>query len=476
MLNRLCLTMSAPLAAAVVLVAAGPLLAQLTGVTNDQSRPIPVAGHSYTKLLAETVNPANGSVSLRLAVPVPAGRGLTLPFSFSYDSGIYINYASSGTAAQYAPSTNFSSMGWSYAVPTLTYHEDSVPVSNYTCTFDHEFVFQAPNGSTHALYLGSWHASLGGTCTQIYKSSGGDDRYSAAFASCQQNEIGCLPLVHSRNGTVFDFTSGVDLAEPDGSLPGKIEDANGNYVTITSPNPQVAGSFQVTDSLGRPEIASSGFGQSGDTVTVAGLGGPYTLTWGTAAGDFGFGSQEIYSARGGCTVANAHASGPAISQIQLPDGQAYLFSYDSTYGLLSKVTYPGGGFVEYSWAVNPLSEFSSFADSYGDANGCQYRHGQAALAHRYVSFDGTNIALQQDFSYTTTWASSSSNLWTEKSTTVTTHDLVTGATYTTVYDYTPYTVPDNISFRFARWIRPPWPWAAARRRWPAGRISRPRAF
>ncbi|MGH9533334.1 MAG: RHS repeat-associated core domain-containing protein [Terriglobales bacterium] len=445
MLNRHRLTMSAPLAAAVVLVAVGPLLAQLTGITNDQSRPIPAAGHSYTKLLAETVNPANGSVSLRLAVPVPAGRGFTLPFSFSYDSDIYINYASGGTSAQYAPSTNFSSMGWSYSVPTLTYHEDSVPVSNYACTFDHEFVFQAPNGSTHALYLGSWHATLGGTCTQVYKPSGGDDRYSAAFASCQQDEIGCIPLVRSRDGIVFDFTSGVDLSQPLGSLPGKIEDENGNYVTITTPNPQVAGSFQITDSLGRPEIVSSGFGVTGNTVTVAGLGGPYTLTWGTAAGDFGLGSQQIYSVRGGCTVANAHASGPAITGIQMPDGQAYSFSYDSTYGLLSKVTYHGGGFVEYSWAINPLSEFSNFADYYGDNNGCQYRHGQVALAHRYVSFDGTNIALQQDFSYTTTWASSDSNLWTEKSTTVTTHDLITGATYTTVYNYTPYTVPDNIS-------------------------------
>lgn len=109
------------------------------------------------------------------------------------------------------------------------------------------------------------------------------------------------------------------------------------------------------------------------------------------------------------------------------------------------MTYPGGGFVEYSWAINPLSEFSAFPDAYGDANGCQYRHGQVALAHRYVSFDGTNIALQQDFSYATTWGSSDSTEWTGKSTTITTHDLVVGKTYTTVYDYTPYTVPDNIS-------------------------------
>ncbi len=39
---------------------------QITKVTNDQSTPIPGAGHNYIKLLSETVNPSNGSVSLSL--------------------------------------------------------------------------------------------------------------------------------------------------------------------------------------------------------------------------------------------------------------------------------------------------------------------------------------------------------------------------------------------------------------------------
>src|SRR5205807_1984436 len=39
---------------------------QITNVTNDQSTPIQGAGHDYIKMLSETVNPANGSVSVRL--------------------------------------------------------------------------------------------------------------------------------------------------------------------------------------------------------------------------------------------------------------------------------------------------------------------------------------------------------------------------------------------------------------------------
>ena len=56
---------------------------QVTNVTNETSTPIPGAGHDYIKMVSETVNPANGSVSLRIGVPVPPGRGLTLPFSFN---------------------------------------------------------------------------------------------------------------------------------------------------------------------------------------------------------------------------------------------------------------------------------------------------------------------------------------------------------------------------------------------------------
>jgi hypothetical protein len=45
--------------------------AQITNVTNDQSTPIPGAGHDYIHLLSETVNPSNGSVSIRIQPPMP---------------------------------------------------------------------------------------------------------------------------------------------------------------------------------------------------------------------------------------------------------------------------------------------------------------------------------------------------------------------------------------------------------------------
>jgi hypothetical protein len=60
--------------------------AQIANVTDSTSTPVPGLGHDYIHMLAETVNPANGSVSLRIHVPLPPGRNLTLPFAFAYDS------------------------------------------------------------------------------------------------------------------------------------------------------------------------------------------------------------------------------------------------------------------------------------------------------------------------------------------------------------------------------------------------------
>jgi hypothetical protein len=126
-----------------------PARAQITNVTNSTSTPIPGAGHDYINMLSETTDPANGTVSLRLGVPVSPGRGLTLPFSFAYDSnGAWVGSGGAWSNFGYGyldgvPDLNQSQdpptvgTGWSYAVPivgppqeneyTITYHETGNP-------------------------------------------------------------------------------------------------------------------------------------------------------------------------------------------------------------------------------------------------------------------------------------------------------------------------------------------------------------
>ena len=104
-----------------VLLLASASLAQILSVGDDTSTPIPGVGHDYIRLLSETVNPANGSVSLRIQVPMPKARGITLPFSFAYDSnGVNHLIAVTGRASWISNGAFLSAGGWSYAVPLVS--------------------------------------------------------------------------------------------------------------------------------------------------------------------------------------------------------------------------------------------------------------------------------------------------------------------------------------------------------------------
>jgi hypothetical protein len=60
------------------------------------------AGHDYIQGLSETVNPADGSVSVRVAIPAPQERGLNLPlYAYIYDTNgqfhLYPNFVPGGS-------------------------------------------------------------------------------------------------------------------------------------------------------------------------------------------------------------------------------------------------------------------------------------------------------------------------------------------------------------------------------------------
>ena len=63
----------------------GMLIATGQTESDEVAQPKP-GGHDYQHFASETVNPSNGSVSYRIQYPMPKGRGLTLPYWFSYSS------------------------------------------------------------------------------------------------------------------------------------------------------------------------------------------------------------------------------------------------------------------------------------------------------------------------------------------------------------------------------------------------------
>src|SRR5208283_1585603 len=100
-----------------LLLSAPFLSAQILNVTNATSTPIPGAGHDYIKMLTETVNPANGSVSIRIQVPIPPSLGITLPFAFAYDSdGVHHPESMGNSTIEWFSNSGYLSQGgWGFS-------------------------------------------------------------------------------------------------------------------------------------------------------------------------------------------------------------------------------------------------------------------------------------------------------------------------------------------------------------------------
>ncbi len=431
------------LAVCLCLLVLTPCQAQITNVTDETAAPTPGSGHNYFKMLNETVNPANGSVSLNISVPIPKGRGLTLPFSFDYSSdAVQVMQASNGAATWASDSGPVAGGGWSYSVPQLGYSLVQQPQSykgklEY-CTWHSNFVYSDPSGGGHPLDIATreGNSQYPSLCPAQNITPGGDAFVQAAFPNCTSEPCHQV-AVADVDGTTAFFGDGASGGQ---DLASSVVDRNGNAVTINWDPVSQNGSFSYTDTAGRTALSSSGFGTASGqsyTVSVSGLSQPYTVYWGAATANYNVGFTNVgLSGADGCNgVGGVNQTIPVISEIKLPNGQAYYFYYDGTYGLLDEIKYPTGGWIKYSWAVDPNSELAEVPTAAG-GSGCAYEHGWPRLTQRQVSFDGSTVALVQNFSYSTTWQSTPQNGWSSKQTTVSTTDEVTGVGKETVYTYT----------------------------------------
>jgi len=260
---------------------AGPYsLAQITNVTNSTSTPTPGVGHDYIGMLGETVNPANGSLSVRINLPVPKGRGLTLPFAFTYDSnsaGLQPQPSQPNQLQWQYDQEVFASAPWSYSLPQLTaiiqrYQQPpAFPVN--PCYSTTGYVFHDANGGRHSLNISavlsnlsqtsppgvpSCHSAPGGGWSDAF--TGGDDFYRAqingiaaigTYGNIANAGAGAGQVqVADASGTVYTFgtntftgwncapgqqvqlSSGTIINATAYSMPSSIEDRNGNVITI----------------------------------------------------------------------------------------------------------------------------------------------------------------------------------------------------------------------------------------------------
>jgi RHS repeat-associated protein len=432
----------------------GRALAQITNLSDTTSTPVPGAGHNYTGLLNETVNPANGSVSLRINLPMPPGRKLTVPFSIAYDSngGIVLQPSSRGLGW-------VNETGWSYSVPMLSYSTENVALqdgSGTVCEISLDYMYSDASGGRHPLALsvyGYGPGSKGNTnCVNAILPNGnyvdnpqdtlgGDPvllAYTPAILS-GQHFIGKQVTVADADGAVVNFPG---RSYSQWILPTSIEDRNGNVVTVNSGGSCAGGFSGYTDTLGRPALSiqcgNSGSGGT-DTITVDGLSEPYYANYsGSATWTNTNLNVDIYY--GSCGVGGLNLAYVPLSSLMLPDGTSYSFSYDPTYGLLNKIVYPTGAYVRYVWGVNSQSEAGTAGGIYPPPNNeywsCSYYYDTPVITDRYVSYNGSTEVLHQHYSYSTTWGNSQNpGWWTSKTTTVTTYDQARGGNFQTVYSY-----------------------------------------
>src|SRR5579862_6280115 len=413
-----------------------PVRSQITGVSNDQATPIPGVGHDYVKMLSETVQPSNGQLSIRIDVPTRPGRGITLPFAYLYNSaGVHhVIFTVNGHFQWVSDTQDSQGQGWTTSSPTLSAIERNYttthvgpPFYTTSCIYFTNYVFQDATGARHSLPLQTAQSSDPNSPNNCGKSpsppgnnlTGGDGLYYASTTAPPVDTVPQQPnpvSIVGPDGTVYNFASlnqvynGWVIFFRNGAA--SIEDRNGNVVGVGY------------DTLG------------GNPNPIAFTANPENVSW----KKFSFNSTPQGNLpQANCFgISNANGTLASYSSISLPNGKSYQFQYDSVYGFVNKIVYPTGGSVSYTWGLDPNSE-----ESYGtDVNGlpCTFSYDTPAVTHRYVSFDGVNTALQQDFSYSTTW--NGNGTWTAKQTVITTHDCArnnfncTGApSFTTTYNY-----------------------------------------
>jgi YD repeat-containing protein len=454
-------------------------------VSYATSTPTFGAGHDYIQMLGETVDPGSGQLSLRINIPTPKGRGLDFPFSLNYDSaGVWqlqeANVAPLnnifGEVDMYPVGwPNFGSGttgfgGWSESYPQISWQNTSYtdPNSGLSCNYVANLSFTDDTGNRRWLgFVFTIGPGDNGVSPPNCIVNNGpqtawteDGKYQAAFTSSGGT-------VASQDGTVYNF--GLYGGGYSSVPPYSIEDRNGNILTFTNN----LGGIAVTDTLGRTVMSSSitpGNNNNGvfwiSNYSVSGIPQPFTASWAyfQTPGTRTFPSTLVSQGGTGpgvCLMDAGRAapyqpSGgtmPGLGSFALPDGTGYQFGYDSTYGLLNKITYPNGAYISYTWnnpSLNDDAYYSWMSTSvvppFGDVyisglGSCLFQYGRPQVSHRSVSYDGVNVALEQDFTYATTFANTSSNIgtpgWTQKTTEVVTHDYLRGTSYTTLYSYVP---------------------------------------
>ncbi len=430
-------------------------VAQNAGVSDTTSTPVPGVPHDYITGLNEIVNPANGSLSVRVKAPIPHERGVNWPlYVFGYDSDNLFGLKPTWTASESSNTTFYalteldliyqnSQMGQTIN-EQITLPTGQYTTATYQCQISFGYVFEDPDGGVHSLGLGAKKdITPPGACNYFPSESnyyvGGDEQYKATLN----------PNTNPPTATVVD-THGNLVAG---------EDVNGNIAFLstgrTYSNSETSTSGALTvPGVTTPSGAAAPYVYAKETVAAPSISLAITSATPSSYGNTcQFSSVKFWPQSG--------AQATEVRTMEIPNGEFYKFQYDPVFGLLNQITYPTGATVAYTWSLIPNMEGVQYRAVPGGAGSlCALTYSWFAITKRVVSIPNQSGTPQpteeQDFCYATTWpgangaygncqstASSSptSYQWTSKTTTVTTKDLLRGTSFNTVYTYSPVLPP-----------------------------------
>jgi YD repeat-containing protein len=442
--------------------------AQNNGASDVTTTPVAGVPHDYLGDLAESVNPANGAVSIRIKAPTPHERGVNWPtYPLMWDSTNYWVMTPAWTVENDSPPHDtLAGVNLDWDPPTfgtasaqsLTLPSGNNTTTTYYCDIATGYSFTDPDGGNHAMGLKYAPLSNPTPGVQNYNCSyfnlgtqyttGGDELFKARMDTSAWPPTTTVFDTHGNTLLVTNTPYG-----DSNNIHPTYEDTNGNYQNTT----------------GRSWSSSSS--TSGNTTTITetipGSSSAWTIAYTTPSTNpslFSVPVSYVGPTDGAafCNVSSAagggqQPNGPTASllsniTVTLPNALKYTLDFsNNSYGLVGQITYPTGATVTYTWSIIPDMEGGVYTDKWGSGETaiCALRYGWYAVTKRVVAYNGQNVE-EQDFTYSTIWPavgdSLSSYMWTSKSTTVTTTDLIQKKGFNTVYTYTPMAPPATTDY------------------------------
>ncbi len=322
---------------------------------------------------SENINLGTGNVNIQIPLlKLPGRGGHDFTLNLSYNSQIW--YVFNFTPPQGKATHQYANApGWNLSLPQLMY-DGNVPAygnTQYTC--DGNYRVKMWDGRTiyfPYVYGACYWVNGGGEATQVENLVGSSDppfqstgnQCSADFAVLETFRTGSPQAkLHLQNGETLWFQN---------NLLWKDEDANGNTITYTTGTGTTA-----TDTMGRTITFST------TAITYKDSNGTaqtITINWGGYNTNPNFPLNQVGEENQPIAVS-------FVTSVALPNGDTWNMSYDPdstghTYGELTKITYPTGGYTKYDYA------FVGTAN--GDSSGATNLR-QIVAKHVCKSYTGT---------------------------------------------------------------------------------------